>query len=196
MTMTDQRRSGLMGNTDPDWAPALRMGPKHTTAGQWLGGRIVAFGESQEVKNGQPQVFPSGDPIMCVWVNVQTDEVDPTIEGDDGVRRMFIDGIDRRKEKFGSETYMSKKRAARKAVIDAKAGDLDVDGELWLRWTDQRDTGAPSLATNWEAVYRRPSQATGQPPEGGTKPATKKAAPARTRPTVVRPAQDDDQPPF
>lgn len=174
----ETRRSGLMGNTDPDWAPAMKTGPKHTPAGIWQGGKIVAFGESQETDNkGEGKLFPSGDQIMQVWVNVQTDLGD---DDDDGIRRIFLDGIDRKKDKAGEETYCSRKRAGRLAVIEAKAPDIEIDGELYLRWVEQRETGAPSLATHWEAIYRRPSQATGQAPASTTAPATAPAAKGKT----------------
>lgn len=193
-TAPERRRSTLASSGDDNWAKSARLGPNYTPAGQWFGGKIVYFDDAQESFEGVASTYPSGDPIMYTWVNVQTDERDPELEDDEGVRRIHFEGIDKRRVKRGDEPYMSKKRAARFAILDAGSDDLEEGGEIYVRWTEKI-----GRATNWEVVYRTPDQATGQPPAGGV-PAKAKAPAGRTsRPVrsvpAAKPAQDD-APPF
>jgi hypothetical protein len=44
------------------------------------------------MKTGEPKFWPSGDPMYQVIVTVQTQERDPSIQDDDGKRRLFIKG--------------------------------------------------------------------------------------------------------
>lgn len=197
-TTTPERRSSSLaakGGTSDSWAKSARLGPDHRPAGEWFGGRIVHFEEAQETFEGKPLTYPrSGDPIYYTRVDVATDERDPQDPEDDGVRRIHFEGVDKRTTKRGDEPYVSKKRAGRFAVTDSGADDIEIDGEVYIRWTEKR-----GRAVNWEAVYRTPDQATGQPPAGGV-PAKAKAPAGRTsRPVrsvpAAKPAQDD-APPF
>jgi hypothetical protein len=191
-TAPERRRSSLASSGDDNWAPSLRIGPNHLPAGQWVGGKIVWFDDAPETFEGKALTYPSGDPIYYTWINVQTDERNPEFEDDEGVRRLHFEGVDKRRTKRGEEPYVSKKRAARFAIQDAGADDLEIGGEIYVRWTEKI-----GRATNWEVVYRTPDQATGQAP-AGTKPA--KAAATRTSRSVrsvpaAKPAQDE-APPF
>lgn len=166
--------------------PTLPLGKKHQTAGERRGGRIVAGPESYHVakpgKPGEdrvPQFYPSGDPILGVWVDVQTDQRDLSIEGDTGVRRVYIEGS------LKADAYWSRRKAVVEAVKGADAKGLDIGGELYLTWTREVDTGAPSAALDWRATYVRPGNAA----LGVTDTQPAQAAPAPVQPTPVASAQ-------
>lgn len=144
--------------------PALKVGPgkftdpvPHSQPGEFKGGKIVAPAEAFKVMKrddrgnltNEQATFPSGDPIWGVVVTVQTTDRDPAVEGDDGRRRIFIDGsLGKDDRKFDS-----RRRAVRDAVEAANAPGLELGGELWIAWTQRVDTGGAMPATNWTARY-------------------------------------------
>lgn len=67
--------------------------------GEYVVGRITRISEPYQEREwkkdntpGDPKTFPSGDPIMGFDVDLATDLRDPNIEGDDGVRRLYVNG--------------------------------------------------------------------------------------------------------
>lgn len=119
-----------------------------TAPGTTIGGRIVAKPEARQEREfdrnnpggGAPKFFPSGDPIMGVVVTVQTDLRDPSIEDDDGRRRLFIEG-------------KRLKTAVKDAVI-ASGSKLEVGGELYVTFTGlEGDPSDPQAAKTWAARY-------------------------------------------
>jgi hypothetical protein len=52
----------------------------------------IKAGRQTDMKTGEPKFWPSGDPMYQVIVTVQTQERDPSIQDDDGKRRLFIKG--------------------------------------------------------------------------------------------------------
>lgn len=67
----------------------------------------------------RPKLWPDGNPVMNVWVTLQTDVRDPSIQGDDGVRILVLDS-------------KNKLEAVQQAVRDsgasfAKGGRLDIE---------------------------------------------------------------------
>lgn len=166
----------LMGGGDGPSAPFLKIGPAYfdrpewTQPNQFKGGRIVALRPVQAYKLGPvdratgkreriPQVYQSGrkagQPIWDALVVLQTQERDPMIEGDDGLRQIQLDGFDRYWEATADADC--RKRAARLAVTAAGATGLEVGGELYLAWVKQVPTGA-NPATHWVARYVPPGQ--------------------------------------
>ena len=164
----------LMGGNSG--APALKVGPgkigqpAHTQPHEMVGGRVVSPPKPFTVMDNQtkrPKLYPSGDPIQGVCVEVQTGQIDPTIEGDRGVRTVYIEGAWR-------DEYHSRKRAVTEAIRAAGSDGLHVGDELYLGWTHTVDTGAPSPAVNYVARYVRGSQVAAnaalQPPQAAPAP--------------------------
>lgn len=124
-------------------------GAKFPDPGAFLEGPIVggprAYQEreynSQTKQFGAGKVFPSGDPIMGVNIDIQTPYIDPTIEGDTGIRRLYIEG-------------KLLKQAIREAVLAAGGKGLEVGGFLRLDFTHREDPMDKRSARHWKAVYR------------------------------------------
>lgn len=89
---------------------------------------------------GNPKFFPSGDPIMGVIVEVQTDERDPSKEGDDGRRTFYIEG-------------KRLKDAVKAGVRAAGARGLEVGGALDVKLTHYDTPGDRRSGCNWQVVY-------------------------------------------
>jgi hypothetical protein len=175
-------------------APGLKVGTKHTQPGEFKGGRIVTDAETFPVmkrdrqgnQTNEQDTFPSGDPIWGVVVTVQTDERDPSIENDNGQRRVYIDGAMGKDERL----FDSRRRAVRTACELAGSPDgMFRGGELWLAWTHTVDTGGNIPAVNWTARYVTPANvalgAAGRPATAATAP-THQAPPA---PVTAPPTQ-------
>lgn len=170
----------LMGGNGEPSVPALQLGKKWQAAGEWRGGVIVSplveYHVHKPVRKGteteyEPQFYPkSGDPIIAVYVDVQTDVRDPSIEGDDGVRRMYIEGS------LKTDQYVSRRGAVVDAVRKVGAAAPAQGGRLFLAWTHEVDTGAPSPAQSWQGHYDAPAAGTLMGP-GQTAPVQQQAAP-------------------
>jgi hypothetical protein len=89
---------------------------------------------------GKGKVFPSGDPIMGVHVVVQTNERDPSIDGDDGRRTFYIEG-----------RYI--KEAVREAVRNAGAPGLEVGGQIHVTFTHREDPMDKRSRKFWQVTY-------------------------------------------
>lgn len=111
-------------------------------------GQIVAPPQAHQVRKydkdnpggGELQFFPSGDPIMGVAVDIQTTVRDATIEDDDGVRRVYLDG-------------RYNKEAVRNAVRAAGAQGLEVGGHLKITFTHREDPTDKRSRKFWTVVY-------------------------------------------
>lgn len=66
-------------------------GARFEKVGDSVAGTIVSAEARQttDIKTGQPEVWPQGDPKMQVVITLQTDERDADIDDDDGQRRLF-----------------------------------------------------------------------------------------------------------
>lgn len=89
---------------------------------------------------GNPKFFPSGDPIMGITVEVQTDQRDPSRHDDDGKRTFYIEG-------------KRLKDAVRDAVRAAGASGLEVGGKLDVTLTRYDTPGDRRSGRNWSIVY-------------------------------------------
>jgi hypothetical protein len=97
---------------------------KFPTPGTTVGGRITEppqLEQQRDIKTGEKKFWSDGDPMMQLVVTVQTDERDPSLEDDDGKRRIFIKG--------------QMKNAVADAVRDAGAKGLEVGGTLHVRYS-------------------------------------------------------------
>lgn len=146
-------------------------------------GRILAVVVRQKTKyNSNPpelEVFPSGDPKMEVVLTLDTDLTDPTLEDDDGARRIYINW------------WGDKRKGLEAAVRTAGDNDLRVGGTFTARYEGlgEKKPGisAPKLYTYW---YDKPSTL-GLAPAAPTAPAGPAVAPPVVRavaPYVAPPA--------
>lgn len=67
---------------------------KFDTPGVTVTGRIVdrKVNQQTDFKTGELLTWPSGDPRMQLIVTLQTDQRDPSVDDDDGRRRLFVKG--------------------------------------------------------------------------------------------------------
>lgn len=121
---------------------------KFPNPGDSISGRIIApptvYQEREYDPNnpggGAPKTYPSGDPIMSIYVDLATDLRDPTIQDDDGTRRLFIEG-----------RYL--KGDVRDAVRNAGASGLEPGGILTVAFTHREDPADKRSRKYWQASY-------------------------------------------
>jgi hypothetical protein len=139
---------------------------------------------------GALKVFPSGDPIMGVVVEVQTTERDPSNREDDGRRTFYIEG-----------RYI--KEAVKGAVRAAGAAGLEVGGKLSVTFTHREDPMDKRSRKFWQVTYTPAGNAAlmGQPatpaqaaPPAYTTPVQQQAAPVAYQQPPAAPAQVAAQP--
>lgn len=118
------------------------------TVGTTVTGTVTRVGEpvqQRDFDSGEPKTWDNGDPMMQLPVDVQTDERDPEITDDDGVRTLYV------------------KAALKKAIADAvrKSGakGLEVGGTLSVTYSadgevKKRGMNPPKL---YSAVYAPPA---------------------------------------
>lgn len=117
--------------------------------GDRVGGRIVGKPTAYQVREFSPtpgtqgalKFFPSGDPIMGLYVDVQT-----PMRGDaedDGVRRLWLE-------------KQRQIKAVRDAVRAAGADGVEVGGHLYLTYTGTEPGKGTEPAKTWAAEYAAP----------------------------------------
>lgn len=155
-------------------APSAKFDEPGTT---WEG-RIVSPPQSHQVRNydpknpggGELKFYPSGDPIMGITVDIATTVRDHTIEDDDGVRRLYLDG-----------RYI--KDAVRDAVRAAGASGLEVGGHLKITFTHREDPADKRSRKFWQVAYTPAANAALM----GDQPTQQAAAPAAAQPAQQAP---------
>jgi hypothetical protein len=158
---------------------------KFANPGDTLEGAIVApptvYQERDYDPNnpggGKPKTYPSGDPIMAVYVDVQTAHRDPSISEDDGVRRFYIEG-----------RYL--KTDVRDAIRRAGTNGLEVGGRLKVTFTHREDPMDKRSRKYWDVTYTPAGNAAlmgdspAPAPAGADRPDTAGSLPAPTGPTA------------
>lgn len=170
------------------------------------GGYIVdgptAFQEREYDKatgrsDGPLKTFPSGDPIMALHIDIQTDVRDPSIEDDDGIRRIYIQGKEL-------------KNVFREGIRKAGSKGLKRGDWVGLQFTHRDDPMDKRSLKHWALNYvpaaapandvlnqgapQAPSQPAPQPPAQPA-PAPAVAQPAPTPPpAATAPAPAPAQP--
>lgn len=97
---------------------------KFPTVGTSHGGRITeqpTVEQQRDFQTGNPKFWDDGNPMMQLVVTIQTDQRDPSVENDDGRRRIFVKG--------------QLKTAIQEAVRNAGARGLEVGGHLTVTYT-------------------------------------------------------------
>jgi hypothetical protein len=148
------------------------------------------FNSQTQRSDGPGRTFPSGDPIMGVSIDVQTPYIDPLIEGDTGVRRVYIQG-------------KLMKQAVREAVLAGGGKGLEAGGRIRVEFTHRDDPMDKRSAKNYTCQYTTAANAQvmgNQPapvgPQGQAAPAVAAAVaapaaqPAPAAPATPAPAAD------
>lgn len=120
------------------------------TVGTTVAGTVVRVGDpvqQRDFDSGEPKTWDNGDPMMQLPVDVQTDQRDPDLTDDDGVRTLYIKA--------------QLKKAVADAVRKAKAKGLEVGGTLSVTYASdgevkKRGMNPPKVYT---ATYTPPAAA-------------------------------------
>lgn len=145
MTQTPSANDVLMGGGG---APAF----KFDQPGATITGRIAAISTPYQEREydptnpggGAPKFYPkSGDPIMTFSLDVVTALRDPSIEDDDGTRRVYMDG-------------KRIKDAVRAGVRAAGAPGLEVGGQLTVQYVRDDVPGDHRSGKNYAVQYVAP----------------------------------------
>ncbi|MFE5630634.1 hypothetical protein [Streptomyces sp. NPDC056543] len=132
---------------------------KFPTPGTTLTGRITqkpTVEQQRDIKTGDAKFWSDGNPMMQLVVTVQTELRDPTIDEDDGRRRLFVKGV--------------MKNAIADAVRLAGAKGLEVGGTLAVTYTHDgvaKQVGM-SAPKQYTATYTPAAQAALHTPDPGT----------------------------
>lgn len=161
---------------------------KFDEPGDTITGRITAPPVPYQVREfdknnpgaGPLKFYPSGDPIMAVYVDIATDLRDPNLKDDDGVRRVYLEG-----------RYVKADVAA--AVRTAGAQGLEVGGVLTLAFTHREDPADKRSRKFWQAQYVPAGNAAlmgadTAPQAAAPAPAQQQTPPPATAPTTENPA--------
>lgn len=191
----------------PDANDVLMGGARVPTAkfdqpGHIIGGRIVAPPKAHQEREydrtnpgmGALKVFPSGDPIYGLTIDVQTQLRDPSVEDDTGVRRIYVEG-------------KRLKEAVRNAVQQSGAAKLEVGGTLEVAFTGFGEAAGVGVnpPKEYQARYSAPSvgqadffaqgQQPAQPPVQQQAPppgwAAQPQQPQQQQPAPTPPVQED-----
>lgn len=137
-------RDFLMGGGG---VPTFSFGPLGSPPGASVTGKILKLDMSQQTdfKDRTPLTWPNGDPKMQLEVTLQTTLRDPTIEDDDGQRRVFIKG-------------KGLTDATRDAVRAVGADGLEIGGTLTVTYShDTRPPGGGNAYREYKVSYERPN---------------------------------------
>jgi hypothetical protein len=104
--------------------------------------------QQTDFDTGQPKFWDDGRPMLQVVVDIQTDQRDPDIEDDDGVRRLYVRG-----------KHLT--NAVRDAVRRAGAKRLEVGATLQVTFSgeDEPKRRGANGAKQYTAVYTPPADA-------------------------------------
>ncbi|AJC53976.1 hypothetical protein [Streptomyces sp. 769] len=131
----------LMGGSG---APAARFDHIGATITGYVVGRPQVK-QMTDFTTNEPLAWPNGEPKLQLIVTLATDQNDPTIESDDGLRRVYVKG--------------QMKKVVADAVRKAGARGLEENGALTLRYVrDGKKTNPKFKAPKeYEASYQKPT---------------------------------------
>lgn len=112
---------------------------KFPTIGTLHKGTITETAVSQQTSlEGDPKVWPDGNPMMQAVITIQTDERDMDIDDDEGLRRLFVKG--------------QMQAAVREAVRASGASKLEIGGTLAVIYDSDGERKSPGH--NPPKIYR------------------------------------------
>lgn len=140
-----------MSDADDFFANSAGKSARFPDVGTVVTGAVVSFEQQQSTDmDGKPQFWDNGDKRMQLKVGIQTDDRDPEIEGDDGVRYLYVKGS---KKPESHSLYAAVATALRRA--DAK---LEAGGVLSVTLTFKAPSPNPKkLANEYSATYQAPN---------------------------------------
>jgi hypothetical protein len=125
--------------------------------GKRVSGRVVNAEVRQQTDiNGALKFFDTGNPAMELVIDLQTDERDPSIEGDDGRRRIYAKGGKADPEQG---TGLSMRDAIAKAMKDAGLTSLNESVRLTVAYSGVGKPSGPGL--NGMRLYVAKAEAVG-----------------------------------
>ncbi|GAA2457205.1 hypothetical protein [Streptomyces macrosporus] len=153
---------------------------KFPTIGTTVAGRITerpTVEQQRDYTTGELKFWDDGKPQMQLVVTVQTDQRDPSVEDDDGTRRLYIKG--------------QMKTAVAQAVRAAGARGLEVGGILSVTYARDGERKNPrfNAPKNFTAVYTPAAQAELHAPEPGAQPQGQPVAAQQAAPMAQQPGQ-------
>lgn len=105
--------------------------------------------QQTEIGTGKPLTWDDGKPRMQLVITLQTDQRDPEIEGDTGLRRVFVTG-----------TKVSEGGGMKGAFQRAGIRDLPVGGTLTVKYThDGKAQKGFSAPKQYEVTFTPPNAA-------------------------------------
>lgn len=127
---------------------------KFEAMGVVKGGRIVRVGDPMQQRDfatGAPKFWDKDqrEPMMQLPIELQTDERDAEIPGDDGVRTLYVKG----------DLKRAVKEAMQKAGV--RQGAPKVGGTLKVVWTSEEPSGKGNPKKLWAAKYTAPAAGEG-----------------------------------
>lgn len=147
---------------------------KFPTVGTVLDGTITRVGEKMQQRDfttSEPKTYSDGQPMWQLPIDVQTAERDPQIEGDDGVRTLYVKG--------------QMKKAMVKALRAAGQAGPRVGGRIRVTYVgdDQPPGGRGIASKRYEVKYAAPAPKPADDFFAGGAPATQPpAAPPASAP--------------
>lgn len=170
----------LMGGGDG--VPSAKFPDPGTTVAGTITAPPKAYQEREYNKvtgrsDGEFKTFPSGDPIMGLSVDLQTAERDPSIEGDTGLRRLYVQG-------------KLLKQTIREAILAAGGKGLEPGAHISVTFTHRDDPMDKGSAKNYTAVYTTAAnvQMMGGAPAAAPAPAVQYAQPVAALVAAPAPA--------
>lgn len=140
MTATDNVNDFLLAGGVPS--------AKFPNVGTLVKGVVVSSEVTQQTTlDGTPKTFDNGDPMRQVVITLQTDERDPSIDGDDGQRKLYV------------KSQMT--AAVREALRNADA-KLEVGGVLAVKFDSEEPNKKAGLSPKkvYVAQYKPPAPST------------------------------------
>lgn len=99
------------------------------------------YDQKTKRSDGELRYYPSGQPIMDLYFDLNAGVIDPTVEGDDGVRRVYIQGKEQ-------------KDALRTAIQQAGGKGLHPGDFVRVTFTHREDPTDKRSQRYWAFEYR------------------------------------------
>lgn len=117
---------------------------KFPTIGTTVKGTVLNSEVTQQIDfaTQKPKFYDDGNPAMQVVITIQTDERDPSIEDDDGRRRLFVRG---------------QMRTAVGEALRAAGAKLEKGGTIAVQYAEDKPSNKGNPAKQYRAQYQAPS---------------------------------------
>lgn len=143
---------------------------KFPTIGTLVKGTIVESEVTQQTDlEGTPKVWSDGKPMLQAVVTLQTAERDPDVDGDTGLRKLYVKG--------------QMQAAVRDAIKQSGASGLEIGGTLAVKYTADKpaEKRGHNPAKQYVAQYAAPTSGTDATNDllgGSSAPSSEQPAPS------------------